>query len=362
MEYELGDIELELTQGCQLKCKHCFAEKLFGAMTEQTLDNALNFILDLRKKTVSPSFSLTFTGGEPGLYNTKLLKSKVLWLKEQIKDDPEFKLIFGTNLAYPLTEEHIEIFKLMDGFSLSWDYKDRFSNIKEQTLFFKNLHILKTISDDIGITSVLTDAMIKEVTPEMLVHFMLGTGIKQFMFNRLEVPYGVTNDEYVAKRTVKNTQVKDYIYRLFKIYEKVKEEGYPLRIFELECIIDSFHGKHYNQYSKRCAKHLVHIHSNGDLTRCNDGHLDNYGNVNNGGIDDIKYAAIIKKHDEERHPTCNGCDYFEYCTGGCPYFCDDDTGCSVPTKIYDYLRIKERTMANTYDTNYDPTAGYQYEK
>ena len=81
MQISANDIEIELTEGCQLKCKHCFAEKLFGPMSEQTLDNTINFILDLRQKTTSDSFCVTFTGGEPGTYNMKLLKEKVIDLK-----------------------------------------------------------------------------------------------------------------------------------------------------------------------------------------------------------------------------------------------------------------------------------------
>lgn len=340
MQINANDIEIELTEGCQLKCKHCFAEKIFGPMSEQTLDNTINFILDLRQKTTSDSFCVTFTGGEPGTYNMKLLKEKVIDLKRRIDPTKEFRLIFGTNLAYPLTQDHIEVFKLMDAFALSWDYKDRFSNEKEQALFFKNLQILKGINPNIGINSVLTDYVIKEVTPEMLIHFMLGTGVNNFMFNRLETPITTTEKEFVAKRTVKNSQVRDYVYRFFRLYEKIKQVS-DLRIFEFECIIDAFHGEHYNQYSKVCARNLIHIHSNGALTRCNGSYLDNYGNVNTGGIDEEKYQKIIAIHEAERHPGCNTCKYFKYCTGGCPFFCDDDTGCSVPYKIWDYLAVKQ---------------------
>ena len=67
----------------------------------------------------------------------------------------------------------------------------------------------------------------------------------------------------------------------------------------------------------------------------------NFGNVNTTGMNNTEYEAILEEHKNSVRESCKSCKYFEICRSGCPWMYFDDTGCSVPYKIIDYLKMKE---------------------
>lgn len=338
MKTDIDTIEIELTQGCPLKCMHCFAEKLFGEMTEKTFNDMINFLIELSTITNEPRLDFVFTGGEPGIFNMARLKNGMLRLKNEIKK--ETRIIFQTSLMYDLTPEHFEVFNLCDMIGVSWDYKGRYNDIHNEVRFFNNLNKVKALNKEMGMIISMTDAIVKEVPPKMLMSFILLTGIKHFDINRLFTPLTTTTEAFRKKMSVTNEQIRDYQYELFKLYKQVKDE-LGLYFFDFECLIDGYNGNNHNQYSKTCPQHLIHINPKGEIMRCMDLAGNDFGNVSTH-FDDEKYVKIVKEHGQYMREDCKGCKYLKACQCGCPWMYFDETGCSVPYKIIDYIELKER--------------------
>ena len=337
MELTIGTVEVELTQGCQLKCKHCFADKFFGPMSEQTLDNTVNFLIDLAAKSTYPKLEVILTGGEPGIFDMALLNKALLKLRAGVKK--ELNISIQTNLLYNLTDAHLEVFKNCDNLTTSWDYSYRYNNIQNEALFFENLTHIKTLGKRVTMIITMTDALVANVPVEMLMSFILCTGVKFFSINRLYTPLGVSEEEFRKRMMVTNEKIREYQYKLYRLYSQIKDK-YGLFFFDLECLADAAVGNNYNQYGNTCPAELIHVNPGGDISRCMDKRGKNFGNVNTTGMDEEKYKAILIEHKNSVRQSCYACKYFENCRSGCPWMYFDETGCSVPYKIIDYIKAK----------------------
>ena len=331
-------IEVELTQGCPLKCKHCFAEKLFGPMSETTFNNMIDFLIDISATTSEPKLNIVLTGGEPGTFDMVLLKNGLTRLKENAKN--KIYIIFQTSLLYTLTPEHFDLFNICDMIGVSWDYKGRYKSIDKELIFFENLAKVKALNKEMGMIISMTDVIVKEVPPEMLMSFILSTGIKHFDINRLFTPLTTDKETFRKQMSVTNKEIREYQFQLFKLYDQIKEKA-GLYFFDFECLIDGLNGSNHNQYSKICPTHLIHINAAGEIMRCMDISGCNFGNVNTKSFDKEKYEAVVAEHKKYIEPECKGCKYFSACQCGCPWMYRDETGCSVPYKIIDYLKLKD---------------------
>ena len=342
---DIDTVEIELTQACVLKCKHCFLNKIAGPMNETTFKNTLDFIKDLSETTTSEKIGVIFTGGEPSLFNLDLLSDGIDWLKENIKKP--LKIYFQTSLIYDLTDKHLRIFKKIQEVSTSWDYETRFESPEKEAQLFYNIEKLKQENIPLHLIVTLTDQLAKNVTPEMFMSFIMATGIKGFDFNRLFTPGGYTNEQYSKVTQAKAAELGEWSFQVYKIWDKIKDK-LGLYVFDYEGITDGYHGIHYNQWSKTCPVTLIHITSSGKITHCHDITTKCFGDVNTKEFNNDTYQAILKAHREYRESEeCKTCQYFQYCQCGCPWMYHDETGCSIPKKVYKYLKLKEKAEEET---------------
>lgn len=336
---DIDTIEIELTQACVLKCTHCFLNKITGPMTEETFNNTLHFIKEVSETTTSNKMGIVFTGGEPSLFNLDLLLKGINWLKENIKKP--VKIYFQTSLVYDLTEKHIELFKKITEVSTSWDYKMRFDKPEKEAQLFYNIEKLKAIGISPHMIITITDQLVHNVKPEMFMSFVMSTGLKGFDFNRLFTPGGYTNEQYSKITQAKAIEQGEWLYQCYKIWDKVKDK-LGLFVFDFQGVTDGYYGIHYNQWSKTCPETLIHITSTGKITHCHDITKMCFGNVNTKEFNEEKYKEIIHNHHTYfESEECKTCKYFKYCQCGCPWMYHDETGCTMPKKVYKYLKLKD---------------------
>ena len=334
----IDTIEVELTQACVLKCKHCFLNKVAGPMTQETFENVLLFIKETFEVSSNDTCEIIFTGGEPGLFNLDTLSKGIDWLKKQIHRP--IKIYFQTSLVYDITEKHLEVFKKVSELSTSWDYLTRFDSLEKEAKFFANLEKLKKENINVHLIVTITDELVKNVTPEMFISFIMATGIKGFDFNRLFTPAQFTNEQYSKLAKAKAKDMREWLFKAYKIWDKIKD-SLGIFVFDFEGITSSYYGIHYNQWSKSCPETLVHIMSTGKVTNCHNGITDCFGDVNTKEYNLDKYQKVITTHQNYyESEECKTCKYFNYCQCGCPWMYHDETGCTVPYKVYDYLKLK----------------------
>lgn len=344
MENNYDTFEVHLTDSCPLRCKHCYAFKTHTNMTEDVLNKTIDFIIDMANDSISDNISILFTGGEIGIYDMSLLLPCIHKLRTNITSK-DLEITCQTSLMYEITDLHKELFKLLDCVGVSWDYEYRFNSINDESKFFKNLELLKTLNPNIGMIICLTDELVKNVTPRMLLSFMMASGIKRFDLNRMFVPLTTKNGNYIKNVSVKNTEVKEYMYNVFRLHEELSKT-HDIDIFDFEVIKSAYKGIHYNACSNDCWSHQMNISPIGKISTCMKDDNNSYGDVMTS---EINYSKLLDEHltSNNLHTECYNCKYFEYCLGGCPHMYFDDTGCSVPTKIFDYLKTKEELHKNS---------------
>ena len=335
----IDTIEVELTQACVLKCKHCFLNKIAGPMNETTFKNTLEFIKEVADTSTSDKIGVVLTGGEPSLFNLNLLSEGIDWLKANITKP--LKIYFQTSLVYDITDKHMEIFKKVQEVSTSWDYQARFTKIEEEATLFANIEKLKKENIPLHLIVTLTDQLAHDVTPEMFISFIMATGIKGFDFNRLFTPGGYTNEQYSKITKAKACELAEWSFKAYKLWDKIHEK-LGIFVFDYQGITDGYYGIHYNQWSKTCPETLIHVMSTGKLTHCHDSSHKNFGDVNTKEFNEELYQSILTAHHEFYElEECKTCKYFKYCQSGCPWMYRDETGCTIPKKVYEYLRLKD---------------------
>lgn len=114
--YAIGHALLNVTDGCNLRCRYCFTNHNPRRMKLQTAKDAVKFIWENRGE--SPFITISFFGGEPMLEYETIIKPLVEWAK-----DSEYNVHWGmTTNGTLFTEERLDWCKKNGvGFLLSID-------------------------------------------------------------------------------------------------------------------------------------------------------------------------------------------------------------------------------------------------
>ena len=336
---ELEMLEFELTLACPMHCKHCFEKRELGNMSITTFNNAIDFAIDTAKNSTNNKFSVLFTGGEPTLFDLNTISEGIDKLRANIICPLTLRM--QTSLCYDLLPEHIALFKKLDKLATSWDYKVRYENPEMEAKFFNNLEKLRKEGIVPHVVITISDILVHEVTPEMFMSFIMACGIRSFDFNRFFTPHGYTAEQYSKVTKATAAEMGDWLFRAYKIWDKIKDD-LGLFVFDFEGVTDGYYGVHYNQWSKNCPHNSLHITPLGKVKKCMDPVSLVVADVNTKEFYEDKYQEVLKAHHDYRESeACKTCKYFEYCQCGCPWMYHDETGCSIPKKVYEYLKLKD---------------------
>lgn len=151
---ESFDVQWEVTNQCNLKCKHCIAD---AVATEQLLCKN-DEIYSITDKIISMSpKSLTITGGEPMLLPFFFELSK--YIKEQYQNE----MMLMTNGTYITAENAKQIANLYNGIYISVDgvSEETCRTIRGAGVFGKVMNAIQYLKDvgmeDISLSMVLTN-------------------------------------------------------------------------------------------------------------------------------------------------------------------------------------------------------------
>jgi len=323
---------IALTYKCNLNCQHCYNVKTNESMSKEVLAKANEFICNHINSHDIPTSEIEFIGGEVGIFDQNLIQSTIKYIKDHTKGK-NVTFLYQTNLVYELTDLHKEVIELVDAVGTSYDYNIRLRNMRERILWFNNMKYLRSIDKKVKLVITKTNQLIKNVTPAMLLDFLVAMDIHILILNSCMI-----TNELNKLLAPKGEEVREWTYNLFLLYEKIKEH-YNLRINEIENTIDSFYGNKEFIHARICSLDNITIQPNGDITTC----VMNSDKVVNNLITGKHNYTLEEVFNIERtlNQRCIDCKYFCYCNGGCHNYPIDETGCVVPYKIYDYLKAKE---------------------
>ena len=333
---------INMTDKCNLNCKFCYALKTNISMNKQTLDNTIDFIIHeiiTKNFDKNENIVINFMGGEVGLSDPKLIQYAIDKINEQqqIYQIPN-KILYdvNTNLVFELTDDWIELFKKINLIGISWDYKLRFHNLKQEMLWINNVKKLQSLGfNNIKCLVTMTKDFIENCSPDMFMSFMLASGISVWEFNKLTLPVNGDKKDY-EKFHISNRITEDWMYQMFLKYEYLKSIGNQIIIETFDCIIDSVKGDYYYVHSRTCQNDNRTISPNGDVAQCVFTSAKPFYNVNTKRLCYTNYDNILKIQDTLKDD-CKNCSLLKYCKGDCCLVLWDETGCATPKKIYEHI-------------------------
>ena len=324
---------INLTERCNLNCKHCFAPKSSHNMSEKVIEETIDFVSKRLLIDDKHNFnkSVEFMGGEVGLLDPKIISNII----DRINDNTGFNDItyrLRTNLIYDLTDEHIKLFKKVNFFGTSYDYGIRFNNKEQEDLWYKNIEIIKSHNIPIDCSFCITKTLITTVEPQEFIDFIIKLNLNTYNLMQLSIPTNQTSD-YDRPN---NREMDEWLYKVFLIYEDYNKHNNKLFIELFECIRDATNGKNYSDFQRNCQRVNMTIDPLGNVSQCLFTQHKPYYNLITKKLnykiynDWVNYEQTLKEE-------CQQCHLLKYCKGTCCLCEWDDSGCPSQKLIFNHI-------------------------
>lgn len=158
---DFEEVMLNITNRCNLQCKHCFTDAQLNSDEELSKKEIYNIIDILQRKSIK---ALVISGGEP------LCRDDLFEILEYAKMCmPQVRISLSTNLTL-LTDENVKmIVKYVDNISASLDGYDKYSSeyIRGKGVFDKVINNINLLHEygykNVSLSMVLTDYNIQHV-------------------------------------------------------------------------------------------------------------------------------------------------------------------------------------------------------
>ena len=327
---------INLTEKCNLNCKHCFAPKTFSTMNKDVLDRTIDFVSKRLIIDDKHNYNKTveFMGGEVGLLDPNMISDIIDRINENTGfNDIQYRL--RTNLIYKLTDKHIELFKKVNFFGTSYDYGIRFNNVEQEKLWFSNLEILKQNDIKIDCSFCVTNTLVKTIKPKDFIDFIIKLDLDTYNLMLLSIPTN-HNENYDRPN---NREMDKWLYEVFLIYEEYNKNNH-LFIELFECIRDALNGKNYSDFQRNCQKVNMTIDPKGNVSQCLFTQHKPYYNLINNELNYKIYNDWVK-FEQTLKEECLDCKLLPYCKGNCCLCEWDDSGCPSQKLIFEHL-LKEK--------------------
>ena len=311
------NIYVKLTNACNLKCKHCYNSIMENSdyMSEQILYDTSKYIQAFATAHKNATINIQLHGGEPCMYDI----NKLIWF---IKSIPQLNCKFSitTNLAYELSDKHIQLFKLMKPYDstpyimTSWDYKIRFDD-KSLSLWEKNIKVLQDSNIVVQPIVCITTMLVDGVSPKQLFDYFEKLNIKNINFERITA----TGNAVVNNLKPLNRQVDNWLYEAFCIYEN---NDFHIPLFgNLKC---AMFGKYNGCRARQCMSTVTTINPDGSLATCPNMPLNSIGTIYH---EDFGARFKLCACEKNINTNCKNCNYLKYCNGDCCQLEYDKSGC-----------------------------------
>lgn len=334
-------IYLKLTNRCNLKCDHCFNEMMnnHNDMNDIVVKKSIQWINDFVQNHCNDDVGCQLFGGEPCLTDPNILldiirqtnKSNVYWS-------------VTTNLVYPLTDRHIELFNMMQPYhdrsikliQTSWDPVVRFKSKRQLSQWTDNVHSLINNGIEVQPTICITSALISDYTPEAVFDYMKALGVNRINFERLTYTGRAINQTIsINKNTIplipNNRQIDQWLFDAYKTSKQPKYQHITIPIFQ--GVEQSIKGEFLGCRARKCMQTVYTINPDGSIGGCPNTACYAPNNVNTIQWFDNK----LIKQEQIRNNNCLTCNYYQYCNGDCFQLKHDHTGCPGMKSIYQYL-------------------------
>lgn len=310
----IDNVDLVVTERCNLRCKYCYVNKKDSDMNFETFKASVEYMLKYGDRKVT----VTFFGGEP-LMNFDLIREAIPYIKSTCPDRFE-DLIIITNGT--LLTDDIANFIRDHGMpaSVSWDGVVDLQDLQRPSIvgssfgyLMSNLYLVKKLVPGVKVM----------VAPYSLDYLM--DTVKFFKDNGLHADLTIVRDDIWKKKDIEKLELFMMQLREWYIEEVLsKKIKFNIGLFDLP-ILDTENNLHNGKrpYSCSAGKYKVAIMSNGDIYPC----------TRFGSNDRMKLGNVFRESTKQetvnRLPfeiytshmfiPCQECNLYEVCNAGCAY-------------------------------------------
>lgn len=334
---------IKVTNGCNLRCTYCYnAAKQFKSdiISLDKLEKLFKVFSDF------DCIQVIFHGGEPMLAGTDFY-DEVLELEKRFTmlSGVTFENLIQTN-ATLIDNRWISYFKknrFAVGISFDGIYNEECRGQTQKTL--KAIELLKSNKVPFGCMTVVADAK-----------YNIYKNYEYFKSLGVSVDYSYVAVEGNAKSIENVLENDEYTKQVVDLFDKwiVDTEGISVR--NLEFMIKKVLGCDYEYCTNgSCVGNFFCIDVDGTVYGCSMESAKKYpfGNIKefesfHDIINSEVFKTYVKGSIERRKKCASGCEYFEFCKGGCNDNCIGNGNISEPNKNYCeyfktlYKHIKEK--------------------
>lgn len=175
---------INMTTGCNMACKYCFAEVNQGKVQNITLDTIKNAVFDLLEKYIdTPSYTIFFFGGEP-LLRRDLMVESVTFIKEIMLEHSK-KVNFSVSTNGTLIDSSIIEFFKRESFQVTVSIDGCKVQNKER-IFNDGTETFETVINNVKLLKKAGVSLGLHATFSPFTENLLGT--IQY-FESLQIPY-----------------------------------------------------------------------------------------------------------------------------------------------------------------------------
>ena len=313
-------VNLELTELCNVKCRHCYNPWRDETMGEISLSE-IKLNLLIKKLSEAKVFHVILTGGEP-MSNFDVLIKAITRLTEKsisvscnsnliLADDEKAKALRKAGLdhiltSFPSIDKDENDYIMQSKNSLDKIIRGIKACVNNGIRISANMVILRTNMDKIYETGKLAASL----------------GCDKFFITRAVPPsYSETSKSDDSKEDLYNLsheETKNCLDEVLRI-----KKDFNIRIGSLVsyplCFLEDL-DKYRDFVGRGCPSqsgHRMSINANGDLHVCVH-EEESYGNVFKTSIQEVYQNQMRPWHNEsKRFEGCKGCEYIDMCESGC---------------------------------------------
>lgn len=328
----IDNVLLEVTERCNLNCTHCM-EGGSKNESEMSLEDIKKVIDQLRMLGV---FRLVLTGGEP------FMRDDIVEILEKCNNSFMKAIVFTNGLL--ITDEIINKIKdmnIMIRFSIDGATPETHDKIRGNGSFEKTVDIMKKCVEngiDIAISATINSVNFDQYMD--IVKLAESLGVKELELSEVNLFGNAKDNEYLMLSKDQLSKMREYNLKLAYSCESFK------RGMGFERQYEQALKRSERKHACNAGVSMCYIKSNGNVYPCI--LFKNYdefkaGNVKEEFLFNIWNESSIFKKMRELNindiPSCNGCDCFDLCPGGCRakaymatrdlYGASDEIACSI---------------------------------
>ncbi len=350
--------QINVTRDCNLRCTHCYIHSDVKANSKTMVDEQIlhiaKGIVEHMKKINYRHAEIHFVGGEPTMLGLEFFKKNIPLFKSIVKEAGfSAEVMMISNLLH---EDIVEIAKLFDRVTTSYEVQSRFVSLKGvykpklEQKWLENVKLLQANGIDLGITTAVTKPVV-DFGAKNILNYFYDNGIKQIHFGFF-IPEG---DGLVNMSAIMPGfhETSDFLIESAEWYLERREIDKNLWVNPFESMLSAISSNEpLDDIVCPIISGSIDINWDGNSATCLEAGGANTpewsGNIFNTSIAEVTATEhFMRKVLEASKPQkiCRTCEEYPICKSGCGVlfkFFDPtlDTECPGFKKFIKYVRSK----------------------